>query len=49
MKDGFILPIELGPRYISYHGHQIRVTSLIDLTEPKKPDEEFRESEGRYR
>jgi hypothetical protein len=49
MKDGFIFPIELTPRYIPYHGHQIRVTSVIDLTERKKPDEEFIESEGRYK
>ena len=41
-KDGTIFPIEVRPRRIPYFGRQVRVTSIIDLTERRRAEEQSR-------
>ncbi len=40
-KNGTVFSIEVRPRYISYHGRQVRATSVIDLTARKPIDREL--------
>jgi PAS domain S-box-containing protein len=48
-KDGTVFPIEVRPRRIPYGGREVRVTSVLDLTERKRSDEALRASEAEYR
>ena len=41
-KDGTVFPIEVRPRRIPYFGRQVRVTSIIDLTERRRAEEQSR-------
>lgn len=48
-KDGSTFPIEVRPRHIPYYGRQVRVTSILDLTERKRAEEAIRASAEEYR
>ena len=48
-KDGTVFPVEIRPRHLPYYGRQIRVTSVIDLTERKRQEEALRQNEALYR
>ncbi len=48
-KDGTVFPIEVRPRRMPYEGRQVRVTSVLDLTERKLQEEALRASEEEYR
>lgn len=48
-KDGTVFPVEVRPRRIPYEGRQVRVTSVLDLTERKLAEEALRASEAEYR
>ena len=48
-KDGTAFPIEVRSRRIPYEGRKVRVTSVLDLTERKRSEEELRASEAEYR
>jgi len=48
-KDGGVFPIEVRPRQIPYYGREVRVTSVIDLTDRKRAEEALRRSEAEYR
>ena len=41
-KDGTVFPIEVRPRRIPYFGRHVRVTSLIDLSERRRAEEQSR-------
>jgi PAS domain S-box-containing protein len=41
-KDGTIFPIEVRPRRIPYFDRHVRVTSIIDLTERRRAEEQSR-------
>ena len=40
-KNGTVFSIEVRPRYVFYHGRQVRATSVIDLTARKPIDREL--------
>lgn len=44
-KDGSTFPALIRARVIDYEGSRVRVTSLVDITERKKAEEELRKSE----
>jgi len=44
-KDGSTFPALIRARVIDYKGSRVRVTSLVDITERKKAEEELRKSE----
>ncbi|MGH3144775.1 MAG: PAS domain S-box protein, partial [Rubrobacter sp.] len=48
-KDGTVFPIEVRPRRIPNEGRQVRVTSVLDLTERERSGEALRASEEEYR
>ena len=41
-KDGTVFPIGVRPRQIPFHGREVRVTSVLDLTERKRVEETLR-------
>lgn len=48
-KDGSTFPQEIRGVTVPYQGREIRLTAVRDITERKKAEEAFRESEERYR
>jgi PAS domain S-box-containing protein len=48
-NDGSTFPIEVRPRHIPYYGRQVRVSSVLDLTERKRAEEALRTREEEYR
>jgi PAS domain S-box-containing protein len=48
-KDGAIVEIEAVGKSIPWHGRQVRVTAIRDITGRKRMEEALRESEERYR
>ncbi|MDQ4126619.1 MAG: PAS domain S-box protein [Actinomycetota bacterium] len=48
-KDGTVFPVEVRPRRIPYEGRQVRVTSVLDLTDRKLSEGALRASEEEHR
>ena len=47
--DGTIFPVEVRGRSVSYHGRQVRMVVLRDITERKQTEISLRASEEKYR
>ena len=48
-KDGLIVPVELTTTGISFHGRQVRLTGIREISERKRAEEALRASEDRFR
>jgi len=48
-KDGSVMPVEINGRRLEYEGRQVYFSIVRDITDRKKSEEAFRESEERLR
>jgi PAS domain S-box-containing protein len=47
-KDGVVFPMQVQPRNFPYIGREVRITSVLDLTEQKRQEEELRRQRDLY-
>jgi PAS domain S-box-containing protein len=48
-RDGTGFPMEIRARGMSYEGREVRVATVLDVTDRRRADEALRQSEERYR